>query len=162
MDLHGRWWFLEINEQGQFLWMDHANSAAGTLEKFCAFLTTPEGSTAALDERAHLCPSFSECLKFVEQTGRLSVPSTPTNDPFISHEPRRIVKNARWPQLIAGFFFIGMRKGEEASNPYLRSSRCSSVIRIPNRGYSRISICVLSRENVLPSSAPRAPANRLS
>ncbi len=44
VDNNGQWWFLEINEQGQFLWLDQFNPEARTLEKFCAFITAPEGS----------------------------------------------------------------------------------------------------------------------
>jgi glutathione synthase/RimK-type ligase-like ATP-grasp enzyme len=87
VDFNGRWWFLEINEQGQFLWLDNLNSTAGTLEKFCAFLTMPEESPLTLDERAQLFPSFSEYQKFMERAGPFSIPSAPRDNPFVSREP---------------------------------------------------------------------------
>jgi glutathione synthase/RimK-type ligase-like ATP-grasp enzyme len=45
VDAEGRWWFLEVNEEGQFLWLDTFNPAFRVQEKFLAFLTLPEGST---------------------------------------------------------------------------------------------------------------------
>lgn len=60
VDMAGQWWFLEINEEGQFLWLDQTNRAARMQERFCAFLTMPEGSTESLEERAGLFPSFSD------------------------------------------------------------------------------------------------------
>ncbi len=64
VDHDGQWWFLEINEQGQFLWLDQFNAQAKTLEKFCAFITAPEGSTQPLEQREGLFPPFSEYIKF--------------------------------------------------------------------------------------------------
>lgn len=63
VDMEGRWWFLEINEEGQFLWLDLKNPAARTLERFCAFLTLPEGSTESLEQRAGLFPTFADFEK---------------------------------------------------------------------------------------------------
>lgn len=51
IDATGRWWFLEVNEEGQFLWLDEFNPAAGIQEKFLAFLTSPEGSSKETIER---------------------------------------------------------------------------------------------------------------
>jgi glutathione synthase/RimK-type ligase-like ATP-grasp enzyme len=45
VDRDGRWWFLEVNEEGQFLWLDAFNPALHIQEKFLAFLTLPKGST---------------------------------------------------------------------------------------------------------------------
>jgi glutathione synthase/RimK-type ligase-like ATP-grasp enzyme len=45
VDAHGRWWFLEVNEEGQFLWLDTFNPALRIQEKFLAFLTLPQGAT---------------------------------------------------------------------------------------------------------------------
>lgn len=67
VDMNGQWWFLEINEEGQFLWLDQKNHAAGTQQKFCAFLTSPEGSTQKLEERAGLFPSFTEYEQSIEK-----------------------------------------------------------------------------------------------
>jgi len=60
VDRNGEWWFLEINEQGQFLWLDEFHPQAGLLQKFCAFLTAPQGPTQPLEERQNLFPSLSE------------------------------------------------------------------------------------------------------
>ena len=60
VDRNGEWWFLEINEQGQFLWLDEFNPQAGLQQKFCAFLTAPQGPTQSLEERQDLFPSLSE------------------------------------------------------------------------------------------------------
>ena len=51
VDEDGRWWFLEINEEGQFLWLDEFNPAFRVQEKFLAFLTLPEGATRENIER---------------------------------------------------------------------------------------------------------------
>lgn len=63
IDATGVWWFLEINEQGQFLWLDHFCPGARMQEKFCAFLTAPEEFTGTIEERAGLFPSFSDYQK---------------------------------------------------------------------------------------------------
>jgi glutathione synthase/RimK-type ligase-like ATP-grasp enzyme len=39
VDEEGRWWFLEINETGQFLWIDHMLPEAGLLKDFSAYIT---------------------------------------------------------------------------------------------------------------------------
>jgi glutathione synthase/RimK-type ligase-like ATP-grasp enzyme len=60
VDANGAWWFLEINEQGQFLWIDQFNPAAALQQRFCAFLTAPESSRERLEAREHLFPSLHE------------------------------------------------------------------------------------------------------
>ena len=60
VDRNGEWWFLEINEQGQFLWLDDLCPQAQLLEKFCAFLTAPQGFAQTLEERQGLFPSIAE------------------------------------------------------------------------------------------------------
>ncbi len=45
VDNDGRWWFLEINEQGQFLWLEQFGSGINIMQKFLSFLTLPEGAT---------------------------------------------------------------------------------------------------------------------
>ena len=60
VDRNGKWWFLEINEQGQFLWLDDFCPQARLLEKFCAFLTAPHDSSQTLEERQELFPSTGE------------------------------------------------------------------------------------------------------
>jgi glutathione synthase/RimK-type ligase-like ATP-grasp enzyme len=60
VDRNADWWFLEINEQGQFLWVDQFLPHARLQQKFCAFLTAPPGSAQSLEERQHLFPSAAE------------------------------------------------------------------------------------------------------
>jgi glutathione synthase/RimK-type ligase-like ATP-grasp enzyme len=61
VDEKGAWWFLEINEEGQFLWIDATNPEAHIQEKFLAFLTSPEGaSRQSIEERQSLFPSWKE------------------------------------------------------------------------------------------------------
>lgn len=86
VDAQGQWWFLEINEQGQFLWIDQFNRSARILEKFCAFITAPEGSSAPLEAREDLFPSLEE---YEDLLKREEVPPTAkgrTEDPFLSME----------------------------------------------------------------------------
>lgn len=89
VDVDGQWWFLEINEQGQFLWLDMFNREVRIQEKFCAFITAPEGSTQPLEEREHLFPSFAEYervyekLQGTQQGPPVAVPASP----YMSLEP---------------------------------------------------------------------------
>ena len=63
IDNQSRWWFLEINEGGQFLWLDAANAALHVQEKFLAFLTSPEGSSRQmLEAKQSEFPSLSDYL----------------------------------------------------------------------------------------------------
>ena len=63
VDDNGQWWFLEVNEGGQFLWLDDFNPSLHVQEKFAAFLTSPEGSSKEiLEERQQLFPSWKEYL----------------------------------------------------------------------------------------------------
>ncbi len=39
VDVDGLWWFLEVNETGQFLWIDQIIPEAGLLQDFLSFLT---------------------------------------------------------------------------------------------------------------------------
>lgn len=63
IDNQDRWWFLEVNEGGQFLWLDAANAGLHVQEKFLAFLTSPEGSSRQmLEARQSEFPSLSDYL----------------------------------------------------------------------------------------------------
>ena len=63
VDGDGHWWFLEVNEQGQFLWLDEFNPGLRVQEKFLAFLTSPEGAPPeAIEAREALFPSWNEYL----------------------------------------------------------------------------------------------------
>ena len=79
VDARGVWWFLEINEQGQFLWLDHFCPGARMQEKFCAFLTAPEELTCTIEQRAGLFPSFSDYQKSGagQQTRKFAAPPGP-------------------------------------------------------------------------------------
>lgn len=58
VDRRGQWWFLEINEQGQFLWLEQFSPQAALLQKFCAFLTAGEDAGGSLEDRQGLFPSY--------------------------------------------------------------------------------------------------------
>jgi hypothetical protein len=63
VDNSGQWWFLEVNEGGQFLWLDDFNASLHVQEKFLAFLTSPEGSSKEiLEQRQLLFPSWKDYL----------------------------------------------------------------------------------------------------
>jgi glutathione synthase/RimK-type ligase-like ATP-grasp enzyme len=87
VDNDGQWWFLEINEEGQFLWLDQKNSDAHTQEKFCAFLTAPEGSTEPLEKRAGLFPSFADYEKYPDKEPVEELAAAAQSSPFFSKEP---------------------------------------------------------------------------
>jgi len=90
VDKDGQWWFLEINEQGQFLWLDQFNPQAKTLEKFCAFITAPQDSDQPLEERGTLFPPFSDYMQFYrnlpENQEPLDVAAAVAASPFMSRE----------------------------------------------------------------------------
>lgn len=85
IDRQGQWWFLEINEQGQFLWLDQFHKEARLLEKFCAFITAPENSTQTLEEREHLFPSLAEYEKVLERK-EVPPPRAQKKSPYMSIE----------------------------------------------------------------------------
>jgi glutathione synthase/RimK-type ligase-like ATP-grasp enzyme len=91
VDMHENWWFLEINERGQFLWLDQFNPKIKMQEKFCAFITAPEGSTQPLEEREGLFPSFDEYMKiYEEQQAKQEAPNiaaAAASSPYMSQEP---------------------------------------------------------------------------
>jgi hypothetical protein len=87
VDRNGEWWFLEINEQGQFLWLDDFCPQSGLLEKFCAFLTAPQGSRQTLEERQELFPSSDEYQRSHPKEEALNIASVSADAPFKSLEP---------------------------------------------------------------------------
>lgn len=93
VDKKGQWWFLEINEQGQFLWLDQFNAQARTLEKFCAFITAPEGSTEPLEKREGLFPPFEDYMKMYhnlpENQEPMDVAAAVAASPYMSRETGR-------------------------------------------------------------------------
>lgn len=63
IDNQDRWWFLEVNEGGQFLWLDAANPGLHVQEKFLAFLIAPAGSSRQmLEAKQSEFPSWSDYL----------------------------------------------------------------------------------------------------
>jgi len=93
VDASGQWWFLEINEQGQFLWLDQFNPQARTLEKFCAFITAPKDSRAPLEERQGLFPSFDDYIQhyrsLAENQEPVDIAAAVAASPFMSREAGR-------------------------------------------------------------------------
>ena len=87
VDHNGEWWFLEINEQGQFLWLDDFCPQAGLLEKFCAFLTAPQGSKQTLEERQGLFPSTAEYQRSHQKEEALNIARISADAAFKSMEP---------------------------------------------------------------------------
>ncbi|MGB9122054.1 MAG: hypothetical protein WCE73_15645 [Candidatus Angelobacter sp.] len=87
VDRNGEWWFLEINEQGQFLWLDDFCPQAQLLEKFCAFLTAPQGSKQTLEERQGLFPSVAEYQRSHQKEKALNIATVSADAPFKSLEP---------------------------------------------------------------------------
>jgi hypothetical protein len=86
VDQSGKWWFLEVNEEGQFLWLDEFNPAARILEKFLAFLTLPEGSSRQeIEERQGHFPSWKD---YCGSPAREQVPPEVNRGaPMLSIEP---------------------------------------------------------------------------
>jgi glutathione synthase/RimK-type ligase-like ATP-grasp enzyme len=88
VDMQGQWWFLEINEQGQFLWLDQFTPAIKINQKFCAFITAPEGSTEPLEKREDLFPTLAEYEALLKDQVLPPVDSkTRAGLAFVSNEP---------------------------------------------------------------------------
>jgi glutathione synthase/RimK-type ligase-like ATP-grasp enzyme len=85
VDATDKWWFLEVNEEGQFLWLDEFNPAARIQEKFLAFLTLPDGSSKeAIEERQSL---FSSWKQYCASSAHEQVPQEDTTgSPILSIE----------------------------------------------------------------------------
>jgi hypothetical protein len=89
VDRNGEWWFLEINEQGQFLWLDDFNPQAGLQQKFCAFLTAPQGPAPSLrdEERQNLFPALSEYRRSHQREAALDIANVSPESLYKSLEP---------------------------------------------------------------------------
>jgi hypothetical protein len=86
VDQSGRWWFLEVNEEGQFLWLDDFNPAARIFEKFLAFLTLPEGSSRQrIEETQSHFPSWKDYCRSPAQ--EQVPPEVNLGAPILSIEP---------------------------------------------------------------------------
>jgi glutathione synthase/RimK-type ligase-like ATP-grasp enzyme len=84
IDNQDRWWFLEVNEGGQFLWLDAANAGLHVQEKFLAFLTAPAGSSRQmLEARQSEFPSWSDYLASPAKDQQLPEEA---DDSFVSME----------------------------------------------------------------------------
>jgi hypothetical protein len=88
VDAQGRWWFLEINEEGQFLWLDAFNPALRIQEKFLAFLTLPRGSTKPdFEKKQDSFPSWKDYLASPAKEQSLASDEQELPDPILSVEP---------------------------------------------------------------------------
>lgn len=88
VDMQGEWWFLEVNEQGQFLWLDQFNPSININQKFCAFITAPEGSSRPLEEREKLFPALAEYERLLKDKAVPPIDSkTRAGMAFVSNEP---------------------------------------------------------------------------
>lgn len=87
VDANGKWWFLEVNEEGQFLWLDQINPEVRIQEKFCAFITAPEGSTEPLEKRQDEFPSFGDYGKWLETQEAPVLAAGVPGSPYLSIEP---------------------------------------------------------------------------
>ncbi|HEX7287067.1 MAG TPA: hypothetical protein VF532_12845 [Candidatus Angelobacter sp.] len=86
IDNQGRWWFLEINEEGQFLWLDEFNPEVRMQQKFLAFLTSPEGSSRQVIEERQ--SQFLGWKDFLASPKKDEVPPEEhTGVQFVSVEP---------------------------------------------------------------------------
>jgi glutathione synthase/RimK-type ligase-like ATP-grasp enzyme len=86
IDNQDRWWFLEVNEGGQFLWLDAFNAGLHVQEKFLAFLTAPAGSSRQmLEARQSAFPSWSDYLASPAKNQQLPEEADP-NASFVSIE----------------------------------------------------------------------------
>jgi glutathione synthase/RimK-type ligase-like ATP-grasp enzyme len=87
VDNQGSWWFLEVNEGGQFLWLDAFNNNLHVQEKFLSFLTCREGSTReVIEARQSTFPSWSDYL--ASPAKELQQPEQPDPEAaFVSIEP---------------------------------------------------------------------------
>jgi hypothetical protein len=86
IDNQDRWWFLEVNEGGQFLWLDAANPSLHVQEKFLAFMTGPAGaSRQMLEARQSEFPSLSDYLASPAKKQQLPEEADP-NASYVSIE----------------------------------------------------------------------------
>jgi glutathione synthase/RimK-type ligase-like ATP-grasp enzyme len=86
IDHQDRWWFLEVNEGGQFLWLDHINAGLHVQEKFLAFLTAPGGSSREIIEaRQSEFPSWNDYLRSPAKDQQLPEEADPDAS-FVSME----------------------------------------------------------------------------
>jgi hypothetical protein len=87
VDRRGQWWFLEINEQGQFLWLEQYSPQAALLQKFCAFLTANEDAGELLQDRQELFPSYLDYDRAHPNRETMDFRTATADAPFKSVEP---------------------------------------------------------------------------
>jgi glutathione synthase/RimK-type ligase-like ATP-grasp enzyme len=86
VDHDGRWWFLEVNEGGQFLWLDEFKPAFRVQEKFLAFLTLPKGSSQReIERKQNEFPSWKDYCASPPKA--LDPEEADSADPILSMEP---------------------------------------------------------------------------
>jgi glutathione synthase/RimK-type ligase-like ATP-grasp enzyme len=86
VDADGRWWFFEVNEQGQFLWLDDFNPELHLMEKFLAFLTSPQGTNQEeIEKRAAMFPSWKQYVQIPASNQQAATRPDATPD-FVSRE----------------------------------------------------------------------------
>jgi hypothetical protein len=87
VDAQDRWWFLEVNEGGQFLWLDEFNHSVHLQEKFLSFLTAPESSSKdTIEQRQTQFPSLRNYLDSPAKN-ELPIEQAAAETPFMSMEP---------------------------------------------------------------------------
>lgn len=87
VDQNGQWWFLEINEQGQFLWLDEFCPRAALQQKFCAFLTAEEERPESLEARQGNFPSIADYNRAHPQRERRDITTAGPDASYKSMEP---------------------------------------------------------------------------
>jgi glutathione synthase/RimK-type ligase-like ATP-grasp enzyme len=65
VDQAGCWWFLEVNEQGQFLWLEEFCPAANLMRRFQAFVTSAGRTDETFEQRAASFPALEDYLRVV-------------------------------------------------------------------------------------------------
>jgi glutathione synthase/RimK-type ligase-like ATP-grasp enzyme len=88
VDHDGAWWFLEVNEEGQFLWLDEFNPTLRVQEKFLAFLTLPKGSSRKeIEKKQNGFPSWKDYCASPAKAPDPEEVEANAADPVLSVEP---------------------------------------------------------------------------
>jgi len=84
VDMQGQWWFLEVNEEGQFLWLEELLPSAKLMQRFLAFLTSSAEPSQSLEERTVHFPALADYLRSTAKQDLRS--SDPANAKLVSTE----------------------------------------------------------------------------
>lgn len=84
VDMQGQWWFLEVNEQGQFLWLEELLPSAKLMQRFLAFLTSSADLSQSLEERTVHFPALADYLRSTAKQDLRS--DGPANTKLVSTE----------------------------------------------------------------------------